>query len=75
MARAQDRFLAEHGDGIELLITYVRDGWDGTMFAALKSKGWKEDKTVVGRNRGPHHGESEIHDIYKADKTRWVCDI
>jgi hypothetical protein len=75
MARAQDRFLAEHGEGIELLITYVRDGWNGTMFAALKSKGWQEDETVSGRSRGPHHGDSEIHDIYKADKTRWVCEI
>jgi len=75
MAQAQDRFLAEHGDGIELLITYVRDGWSGTMFSALKSKGWEQDAVVEGKNRGPHHGESEIHDIYKADKTRWVCEL
>ena len=75
MAKAQDKFLADRGEGIELLITYVREGWNGTMFAALKSKGWERDTVVEGKNRGPHHGESEIHDIYKADKERWVCEL
>jgi hypothetical protein len=75
MAKAQKQFLEQHGDGIEMLITYVREGWEGTMFKALKGMGWEKDAQVEGRNRGPHHGESEIHDIYTADKTRWVCEI
>ena len=75
MAKAQDEFLDDHGEGIDLLITYVREGWAGTMFAALKSKGWERDATVEGKGRGPHHGDSEVHDIYKADKTRWVCEL
>ena len=75
MSKAQDKFLKERGDGIELLITYVREGYAGSMFKALRGKGWEFDTISEGNARGPHHGESEIHDIYKADKARWVCEV
>lgn len=77
MAEAQDVFMAEHGrdDGIQLLITYVREGYAGSMFAALRGKGWERDGVSEGRARGPHQGESTVHDIYEREKERWVCEV
>ncbi len=75
MAKAQDEFIQEHGNGIELLITYIREGYDGSMFKALRGKGWEFDGVSEGNARVPHHGQSEMHEIYKADKERWVCEL
>ncbi len=75
MAKTQDKFVKDRCDGIELLITYIRDGYKGSMFKALRGKGWEFDGISKGRSRGPHHGQSEVHDIYKTDKERWVCEI
>ena len=75
MAKAQDTFVDQHGDEFDLLLTYVHGEYEGSMFKALRGKGWEFDGISEGRNRGPHHGESEIYDIYKTDKERWVCEI
>jgi len=71
MAKAQDRFLQEHGDGIELLVTYVREDYEGTMFAALASKGWKMD----GYSNGHAPGNRQKHDIHNWNKERWICEL
>jgi len=75
MSKAQGTFIEQRGDGIELLITYVRCDYDGSMFKALKGKGWEFDGVSKGSARGPHHGESEVYEIYERDKERWVCPI
>jgi len=74
MSNAQEAFLSEH-DGVEMLITYVREGYAGSMFAALKGKGWERDGISTGRARAPHHDDGEVHDIYTVDKERWVCEL
>jgi len=73
MSKAQDCFLSQHS--AELLITYVREGYEGSMFKALKGKGWMQDGVSKGQARVPHYGESELHEIYTVDKDRWVCEV
>lgn len=75
MAQAQDKFLAQHGDGVKLLITYVHEEYDGSMFAALSGKGWEKDGWSEGNARAPHHDTGEVYDIYTTDKQRWVCNV
>jgi len=74
MSKAQEKFVLEHDD-FSLLITYVKEGYKGSMFAALSGKGWQCDATSEGKARAPHHEQGEIHDIYTADKQRWVCEV
>lgn len=75
MSKAQDKFVEERCEGIELLVTYVRGGFKGSMFKALRGKGWQFGGVSKGRERGPHHGESEVHEIYTVEKDRWVCPL
>jgi len=75
MATAQDEFLDEYDGDLSLLITYIHGDYDGTMFRALRGKGWEFDGVSEGRDRGPHRGQSEVYDIYTTDKERWVCEI
>jgi len=73
MAASQDLFTdtyaADHGIG--LLVTYVHEDYEGTMFAALKSKGWEQDRHVEGRQAG-NRPDNSIRDV---DKYRWVCEL
>ncbi len=71
MAKAQDKFLEERAEGIELLVTYVREDYEGTMFKALKSKGWERD----GHSKGHAPGNRKKHEIHDWDKERWVCEL
>jgi hypothetical protein len=71
MAKAQDQFVTEHCDGIELLVTYVREDYEGSMFAALAGKGWQRD----GHSKGHAPGNREKHEIHDWDKERWVCEL
>lgn len=70
-AKAQDRFVSEHGDGIELLVTYIREDYEGSMFKALRGKGWEYD----GHSEGHAPGNRQKYDIHDYDKQRWVCEI
>lgn len=70
MSKTQDKHLRKHDD-IKLLVTYVREDYDGSMFAALKGKGWEVD----GVSEGHPPGNREKHDIHDYDKTRWVCEV
>jgi len=75
MARAQERFLSDFERDVSLLITYVHEQYEGTMFKALRGKGWEVDGVSEGKNHEPHHGDNNVHEIYKTDKTRWVCEL
>ncbi len=71
MAKAQDKFLDERGDGIDLLVTYVREDYEASMFKALRGKGWEHD----GHSKGHAPGNRQKHDIHNWDKERWVCEV
>jgi len=71
MARAQDTFLDDHGDGVKLLVTYIREDFEGSMFAALAGKGWEFE----GWSEGRPPGNREVREIHNYDKKRWVCDV
>lgn len=74
MSKAQDQFVEKHPK-VKLLITYIRGGYDGSMFKALRGEGLEFDGVSYGKERGPHHGDSEIHEIYTVEKQRWVCPV
>ena len=73
MAKSQDlltdTYAAENDIG--LLVTYVHEDYDGSMFAALKKKGWTYDGESAGHQAG-NRAENDIRDV---DKTRWVCEL
>lgn len=75
MSKAQETFVGNYDNNLKLLVTYVREGYEGSMFAALEGKGWEKDGTSSGKARAPHHATGEVHEIYTVDKERWVCEI
>lgn len=74
MSKAQDRFVREHTDEIQLLTTYIRPEYHGSMFKALRGKGWEFDGVSEGSDRQYNEGQKE-HEIYTVDKKRWVCEV
>jgi len=73
MSKSQDRFRETYASrhGISLLVTYVHEDWDGTMFSALADKGWTAD----GWSRGHQAGNRAENEIREVDKERWICDV
>ncbi len=73
MAKSQDKFAETYArrNGINLLVTYVHEDWDGTMFKALRGKGWTHDGTAEGQQAG-NRADNDIRDV---DKDRWVCKL
>jgi len=71
MAKAQDKFVEERCEGIELLVTYVREDYHGSMFRALRGKGWEVD----GHSKGHAPGNRQKYEIHDYDKQRWVCEL
>jgi len=78
MSMAQDKFISDRPDNdtaettpLNLLVTYVREDYEGSMFAALAGKGWERD----GHSTGHSPGNRQKHEIHNWDKERWVCEI
>jgi len=78
MSMAQDKFVSERPDNdtaettpLNLLVTYVREDYQGSMFAALAGKGWERD----GHSTGHAPGNRQKHEIHNWDKERWVCEL
>ena len=78
MAKAQDRFVSDRPDNdtaedtpLSLLVTYVREDYEGSMFAALAGKGWERD----GHSTAHAPGNRQKHEIHNWDKERWVCPL
>lgn len=73
MAKSQDKFMREVGreKDIGLLVTYVREDYEGSMFAALAGKGWTED----GVRKGPAPSNRPDRDIHNYGKIRWICEV
>jgi len=73
LKHSQDKFIKGYAstNGIKLLLTFVREGYEGSMIKALKGTGWKFDGERTTSQ--PSNRESaEIHD-YKKD--RWVNEL
>jgi len=60
MSKAQDKYTTERCGGIEMLVTYIREDYNGSMFAALRGKGWEKD----GHSKGHAPGNRKKHDIH-----------
>ena len=73
MSMSQDKFANGYAqdNGIGLLVTYVHEDYEGSMFKALSGKGWRYDGESEGHQAG-NRQENEIRDV---DKTRWVCEL
>jgi len=71
MGKAQDTFVDEYGSEFELLVTYIREDYNGSMFKALGGKGWEYE----GISEGQAPGNRETRAIHDWDKVRWVCEI
>lgn len=73
LARSQDRFMSRWGErsGVELLISMVRADYEGSMFAALNGKGWKN----LRQARSAVSGNREYTGIEDEDKELWVCSV
>jgi hypothetical protein len=72
-ARSVEKFVTEYArpNGIRVLLTFVREGYGGSMIAALADKGWSTDGIRQGKQAG-NRRELEIRD---ADKTRWFYTV
>jgi len=73
LSASQDQFAETYArdNDIGLLVTYVHEDYDGSMFKALQTKGWTYD----GESRGHQAGNRPDTDIRDVDKSRWVCEI
>ena len=71
MAKSQDKYIEDRGDEFELLITFIREDYKGSMFKALSGKGWE----YHGHSEGKQPGNAPNHEIHDWDKERWVCEI
>lgn len=73
MAKSQELFAENYAveNDIGLLVTYVHEDYEGTMFAALKDKGWEFDSWRTCGQAG-NRKDREIRDI---DKARWICEL
>jgi len=73
MSKSQKIFVDEYANknGIEMLVTYVRDDYEGSMFEALSGLGWEYDKD----SKGHQPGNKPSREIYDYDKKRYVCMV
>ena len=73
MSQSQERFKETYAaeNDIGLLVTFVHEDWDGSMFKALRGKGWRFEGVSQGHQAG-NRAENVIRDV---DKDRWVCPL
>jgi len=73
MNKSQDKFTREYAtqNGIKVLLTFVREGYEGHMIKALKDTGWEFDGTRE-TSQPSNRETAEIHDY---DKDRWINEL
>ena len=69
MSKAQEVFVDTHGKDTELLVTYVHEDFQGSMFKALRGKGWELDGYSPPQTGYSHNQKAEF------GKQRWVCEL
>lgn len=74
MAQSQDKFAKTYAakNNIGLLVTYVREDYEGSMFKALEGKGWYHDGHIAIGHQAGNRTEREIREW---DKKRFICEI
>ena len=74
MAQSQQEFIEEYAknNDIGLLVTYVHEDWEGSMFKALRGLGWEHDGHIAEGHQAGNRREREIREY---DKKRWVCEL
>jgi hypothetical protein len=74
LAQSQDAFIESYAEEHEigLLVTYVREDYEGSMFKALRGKGWEHDGHIAEGHQAGNRTEREIREW---DKKRWVCEL
>lgn len=73
MAKSQDRFAERRGakNDIRMLLTFVFDDWEGSMYKALRGKGWECDGIADTKPSGNRTNREAQY----TEKTRWICPI
>jgi len=73
MKKSQDKFTREYAtqNGIQVLLTFVREGYEGHMIKALKDTGWNFD----GRRETSQPSNRNSAEIHEYDKDRWIKEI
>jgi hypothetical protein len=73
LAASQERFVRDHAArrGIDVLLTFVRADYDGSMIRALRDKGW----TCTGRTDPGQAGNRPEKEIRDRPKWRFLCEI
>jgi hypothetical protein len=77
MAKAQDKFVSEEVSdyGVGLFVTYIHNKYEGSMFKALRGKGWEFDELRESNGLGGGTYAKEENEIYDTDKERWICKL
>lgn len=77
MARSQKKFAREYAaeNDIGLLVTYVREDYEGTMFAALSDGSPPVDWRYDGVAPGHQTSDRPDRDIRDYDKHRLICPL
>jgi hypothetical protein len=71
--KSQDKFIREYAaqNGIKVLLTFVREGYKGSMIRAIRDAGWRNDGTRETSQPG-NRDDKAIHDY---DKDRWIKEL
>jgi len=79
MSKAQDKFIEEEADeyGVTMLVTYIHSDWEGSMFKALRGKGWEFDeyREMDGTGGSNYTAGEDNDEIQSVNKDRWLCEI
>lgn len=75
LSKSQDIFERDYAESesIKLLITYIKEGYEGTMLKALTDKGWTKDPDHETQTHQPSNKEQR--DIWEESKSRWYCKL
>lgn len=73
LSKSQERFMSGWGsrNGVKLLISMVHSDWDGSMFRALRGKGWEN----IRKARTGKSGNRDYTGIENDDKELWICRV
>lgn len=73
LARSQKKFVDDYGDdeNIRLLTSFVVEGLDGSMFAALRGLGWRRGRW----RRGKTASNRPDNEVRSGRKRRWFCVV
>ena len=69
MSKAQEAYVKKCSSNVKMLITYIHEDYEGSMFKALQGKGWEYDGYSEPHTGYSHNQKAEF------GKQRWVCEL